>query len=123
MLSGTDMGSSRNHGGAVRHADLTGVKFDRSTDWRNAFLDASVKVPDAFRRQMGDPCQWRWAENANGGKPLTDEQFFAMWRGWIEAAPKGWNLNWQIVAPARWRHVRPIAPPSGCAWKPLNVTP
>ncbi len=57
ILDGTDLRGSTFDGGVLRHVDLRPVSFDSDTDFRNAFLDGSVRMSDAFRVQMGDPCQ------------------------------------------------------------------
>lgn len=121
-LASTFLGAVENQGGALRAIDLTVAEFDPATDFRNAFLDASVTVTDAFRAQMGNPCQW-------AAEVLGDEEFFGRWRGWIEAGsmdhggiqtPFGsvkLSVQWEVIAPSEWRDVGPIPPPEGCAWK------
>jgi len=112
-LNATTISAVVSHGGALRFVDLTGSKFDISTDFRNAFIDGSVRASVAFRRQMGTPCQWH-------SGVLNDEEFFGHWRGWIEASPNVpglTKLEWDWFAPPEWRDVTPIPPPEGCEWK------
>lgn len=95
---------------------VSDAAFDRQSDWRNVFLDASVEVPPELRQWMGDPCQWRWAETyRDDNGPLSDAEFFGMWRGWLERA-QDQLITWEQYAPDRWREVPAIAPPSECTW-------
>lgn len=60
--------------------------WDDKTDFRNAFLDASVIRPKLFEARMGTPCQWV-PEN------LNDQDFFSVWRWWLEQmGVTGWLL-------------------------------
>ncbi len=81
-LTYTNLSASLNDGGALRFVDMTGAIWDEDTDFRNAFLDGSVALPPGFAARMGGdrprPCQW--VEN-----PLSDEDFFAVWRWWFES--------------------------------------
>ncbi len=113
----TDLSASTNDGGALRSVDLTPARFNHETDWRRVFLDASVRVSPDFRRTMEFPCQWIWAETANAGKPLPDDMFFAMWRGWLISL-RGTDRNWTDIAPHEWHDVAPIAPPDWCRFDP-----
>lgn len=113
---GTDFRGSRNGGGALRNADLSLAEFDADSDWRTVFLDASVYVPDELRALFDAPCQWAGVQGRD--TPLPDAEFFARWRGWVEADPTyvEWS-GWPIFAPPEWRDVPPIAPPPDCAWQ------
>jgi len=110
----SNLSASLNAGGALRFVDLRDILFDQATDFRNAFLDGSVQMTDAFRDQMGTPCQW-----AGEPEPLSDKVFFGRWRGWIEHTtnPNPPLLGWSIMAPEGFKDVTPIAPPDGCEWK------
>ncbi|MCP3972215.1 MAG: hypothetical protein GY717_18210 [Rhodobacteraceae bacterium] len=112
-LTRTNLTAATNHGGALRFVDLTMIEFDAATDFRNAFLDASVALPDGFRDQMsggksGEPCQWHPEE-------LSDDEFHARWRGWLEVRPF-WD-SWVLYAPEAYRNIKPIPPDPGCEWK------
>lgn len=86
VLDETDLGGVSNDGGMLRFVDLRPAIFDEATDFRNSFLDGSVMMTEAFRFQMGGLCQ-------QAKKSLEDAEFYAGWRGWIEAAPE----------PRKWR--------------------
>ncbi len=120
-FNGVDMRGAVNDGGALRNLDMRGITTDEKTDFRNAFLDASVFVTPEFEDRMGTPCQWVWAREANNGAPLEDETFFAMWRGWAEKKPdrdvtRRFADMWQFNAPRGLADIVPIAPPEGCSW-------
>lgn len=108
VLRFTNLSGAINRGGALRFVDLRSAIFSHSTDFRNSFGDATVLLPDTLE----PPCQWatHW---------LSDADFFAQWRGWIEANPDYPNENilWTIIAPDQWRNVKPVPPPEGCMWK------
>lgn len=109
----TTLSMSTNNGGMLRFVDLTGVEFDGGTDFRNAFLDGSVRMTDAFRQQMGDSCQW------HDDVIEDDEIFYGRWRGWIEATPSSpFALQiWASIAPEGFEDVEAIEPDQGCVWK------
>ncbi|MDK3072021.1 pentapeptide repeat-containing protein [Sedimentitalea sp. JM2-8] len=113
--TGTDFRGSRNRGGALRDVDLSLAQFDADSDWRTVFLDASVHVPDDLRALFGAPCQWAGQQGRD--TPLSDAEFFARWRGWVEADPNyvEWS-GWTFFAPPEWHDVAPVPPPDGCAW-------
>lgn len=118
ILSFTALSASTNKGSALRNVHLRSASFDTPTDWRNAFLDASVTISEELRTQMGDPCQWKWASEYANGLPLDDEQFFALWRGWVEIGPvRSKLIGWTSFAPPEWRDVPAIPPPEGCTWQ------
>ncbi|MDW3221892.1 MAG: pentapeptide repeat-containing protein [Paracoccaceae bacterium] len=112
-LQETNLSMSTNHGGMLRFVDLTGADFDGGTDFRNAFLDGSVRMTDAFRQQMGDPCQW------HDDVIEDDEIFYGRWRGWIEVGPfNTYALQiWESIAPEGFEGVEAIEPDQGCTWK------
>jgi hypothetical protein len=101
--------------GALRDVDLRPAEFDDQTDWRNAFFDGSVLVPEDRRDQIGQPCLWTWiAENP---EPLSDKEFFGRWRGWLTLNPDWADRRWSDgFAPEEWRDVAPIPPPPDCTW-------
>lgn len=116
FLDDTNLTASINNGGAVRFVNMRGATFDRKTDFRNAFLDGSVTLPDGFAEQMAcarsaadcaekRPCHWP-------SETLSDEQFYGTWRTWVERRA---NI-WPIVAPAEWRDVKPQPIPKDCQW-------
>ena len=113
VLEFTNLEGSTNAGGALRHADLTDVIVDADTDFRNAFMDASVTLPDAFRAQLGDQCQSPQKD------VLTDAEFYGRWRGWIEhpSNPSRPALRWIDLAPPGMDNLTAIPPPEGCMWK------
>ena len=109
VLDITDLSMAINNGGMLRFVDLRRAIFDEATDFRNTFLDGTVKVTEAFRDQMGNPCQW---VNA----PLDDSEFYARWQGWIFSGPtpKSWLF---VSVPDACQDITPIPPPPGCEWK------
>lgn len=114
FLDETDLRGSANHGGLLRHVDLSTAIYDGQTDFRNVFLDKSVVLPEGLRAQMGNLCQMVEAE-------LDDETFYGHWRGWVEANPvRGPFDNWRRVAPNEYKDVDPISPSVGCQW---SITP
>ncbi|MDJ0638024.1 MAG: pentapeptide repeat-containing protein [Paracoccaceae bacterium] len=74
-LTDTNLSAATNFGGALRLTDLTNVVWNGQTDFRNAFLDGSVSMTDAFRRRMGAPCQWLQTT-------LEESEFFSVWAWW-----------------------------------------
>jgi uncharacterized protein YjbI with pentapeptide repeats len=115
-LENTNISASTNNGGALQFVDLTVAIFDEKTDWRNIFLDASVSMTDTFRQQMGGFCQQVPAL-------LSPDDFYAHWRGWLEAAPEGFEYEWAEIAPDGYHNIAPIAPPEGCHWKTGPMKP
>lgn len=89
---GWDLSGSLNKGGALRNIDLTEVKWDKTTDFRNVFFDGSVVVPDALFAQMGYPCQITH-------KVLDDKEFFLRWSKWIQNKDNPKIPKWSEVAP------------------------
>lgn len=72
------------------------------TDFRNSFGDATVNVPDHFRR----PCQWLKGTH-------DEETFMRYWRGWIKEGGE----DWEFVAPEGFEEVEAIAPlDENCEW-------
>ncbi|MCA0869707.1 pentapeptide repeat-containing protein [Seohaeicola saemankumensis] len=114
LLHSTNLSASTNYGGALRFMDLTKTKFDSQTDWSNAFFDVSVIVPPNWRAQIGQPCLWNWI--ATQTDPLSDEEFFGHWRGWLTLDPKWRDQNWQFIAPEPYHDVPILPPPTGCRW-------
>jgi hypothetical protein len=112
----TSLGGSTNHGGALRDVDLRPAEFDDRTDWRNAFFDGTVRVPEDRKNQIGQPCLWDWI--ADNPEPLPDEEFFARWRGWLTLDPMWSDHIWPYFAsvPENWSDVDPIDPPDDCTW-------
>lgn len=76
-LSVTNLAATQASGTALRYVDLTQAEWDEKTDFRNAFLDASVTVSDDFRARMGNPCQWL-------SERLGYREFHSVWRWWID---------------------------------------
>jgi alcohol dehydrogenase YqhD (iron-dependent ADH family) len=72
-----NLSASTNEGGAIRLVDLSDAVWDAETDFRDAFLDASVTVPDAFTTRMGSPCQWVDTR-------LSDTEFMSVWAWWLD---------------------------------------
>jgi uncharacterized protein YjbI with pentapeptide repeats len=92
-------------GAALRFVDLTEATSSPSSDFRNAFGDATVRlpIPDADR-----PCHWPDAA-------LSDAEFYGRWRGWVEFAPGRWG--WISAAPPEYHDVTPIPPDDpDCRW-------
>ncbi|WP_299844657.1 pentapeptide repeat-containing protein [uncultured Roseovarius sp.] len=88
-----------NSGGALRNIDLSRAIFGAQTDFRNTFLDGTVKHTERFRNQMQNPCQWIEDD-------LSDVEFYAYWHWWIEMNPgKNSHNNWATIAPLEWRNV------------------
>ncbi len=120
-LNGTDLSSAKNNGGMLRGVDLTQIKFDANPDFRNAFLDGSVKMKEEFPEQMGNPCQWILDE------VLDDEKFYGRWRGWIEhpsnpdhgsrTKKEQRDSFWRDLAPKGFEDVPAIEPDGNCEWK------
>lgn len=104
---GADISAATSKAGAFRHVEFRNLKFDGQTDFRNTFLDGTVSVPADFARRMGGardrPCQWLTT-------PLSDAQFYSVWRWWVEIGPdhamfpdnRLWEKN---VAPKGWENV------------------
>ena len=101
VLQDTNLSAATNEGGALRFTSFETVIFDAQTNFRNAFLDGSVKMTPGFAAQMNNPCQWI-------PEPLDDAEFYAYWRWWIEKRPVRSNtppVNWSLVAPDEWKDV------------------
>ncbi|MDU9003449.1 pentapeptide repeat-containing protein [Sedimentitalea todarodis] len=116
IASATNLSASINNGGALRFVDLRSAKIDALTDWRNAFFDGSVLVPNDRKNQIGQPCLWRWI--AKNPDPLPDKEYFGRWRGWLTLYP-AWDddyWSWLSSVPKDWRDVAAIPPPPGCIW-------
>lgn len=75
VMTDTNLNASTNNGGALRFVDMTDALWDDKTDFRNAFLDASVIRPKPFEARMGTPCQWVTED-------LKDQDFLSVWRWW-----------------------------------------
>lgn len=114
QLGGTSFSKSKNNGGAIRNVDLSTVKSGSAFDWRNVFLDGSVKGQDHLLDSMGltaSPCQW-------ADTVLDDVTFNGRWRGWIEAEPNTDKDKdkWASIAPTNMKDVPSIPPPANCSW-------
>ena len=109
VFKGTDLSSVINNRGMLRLVDLRPAVFDAATDFRNTFLDGTVMMTQAFRDQMGNPCQWV-------KEPLDEAEFYARWRGWVDLGPE--PGNWQfLLVPDAYKQITLIPPPPGCEWK------
>ncbi|WP_240722252.1 hypothetical protein [Poseidonocella sp. HB161398] len=91
------------------------MEFNAATDWRNAFLDGSVALPDGFPAPVVHACGWITAPIAE------DAEFFGKWRGWLEAAPElALGLPtppWMdLFGPETLRDMAAIPPPPECQW-------
>lgn len=102
-LRSTNLSAVINNGGALRFVDLRLVISGAASTFRNSFADATVLLPESIE----PPCQWV-------RERLSDADFFARWRGWVEAAPN--NQAWHLIAPEQWSDVEPKPPPAGCEW-------
>jgi hypothetical protein len=112
VLSSTNLSRSTNNGGLLWFVDLTEATFDEQTDFRNAFLDGRVKITEAFRAQMGTPCQWMDAVLDD------DAEFYGRWRGWIEMTLEKFSQPpWRFIAPEGFQNVEAIPPDEDCEWK------
>jgi uncharacterized protein YjbI with pentapeptide repeats len=110
ILKETNLSMATNNGGMLRFVDLRPAISDKATDFRNTFLDGTVTMTEAFRVQMGDPCQWV-------KEPLEDAEFYARWRGWIYLG-KLYDEWENMSVPDHYRDITPILPPPpGCEWK------
>jgi uncharacterized protein YjbI with pentapeptide repeats len=105
----------------LKDADLTGASLRsaifatsglsvlsdliESKHFQSSFGDASVKLPDGVE----PPCQWGdgSAKPLAEQQPLSDEQFFGRWRGWLERG--GTFMQDLYKFPA-------IPPHPGCEW-------
>jgi uncharacterized protein YjbI with pentapeptide repeats len=94
ILYNTNLSASINNGSALRFADIRNSILDSKTDFRNAFMDASVLLPINRAMQMRRPCQmWHLVIK-------SDEEFFGRWRGWVEKKPNQlWFEHWSFIAP------------------------
>ena len=114
----TNLESTTNQGGAIRFADFTSVTFNQRSDFRNSFMDGSVKLHPHFALQMGQPCQW-------SNLVMSDDEFFARWRWWVDQKPnKKREERWSHIAPLEWRNVPRLSKQeiadlglSDCNWK------
>lgn len=120
VLQSTNLSGATNNGGALRFADLRSAIFSPTSDFRNAFADATVFLSTPEDR----PCQWRhelsdeefrarWRGWIDPG--LSDHEFYARWRGWLALAPDA--PSWVTLAPEEWLDVAPVPPPPGCVWQ------
>ncbi|WP_198389276.1 pentapeptide repeat-containing protein [Roseovarius faecimaris] len=114
-----NLDGATNFGGAMRNLIVDKIDFDERTDFRNAFLDKSVSFSPDFAAQMGTPlnrpCQWVTTH-------LSDEEYFSLWRWWIERSPE--LIYWDQIAPPEWRNVPRLTPEdiaelglTDCTWK------
>lgn len=88
---------------AIRFYDLSAARFDGQTNIRDAFLDATVSLPEGLVDPNDIPCHWlkRPANN--------DEEFFGRWRGMVEARGGGaFRPTWPSIAPPGWESVPAI---------------
>ncbi|MEP5091932.1 MAG: pentapeptide repeat-containing protein, partial [Paracoccaceae bacterium] len=109
VFTNTNLNGTINRGGMLRFVDLRLAVFDKDTDFRNTFLDGTVKMTESFRNQMGSPCQWV-------AVVLDEAEFYGRWRGWSQLG--GLEDDWQTMSvPDAYREIDPINPPLGCAWK------
>ncbi|MEM7439831.1 MAG: pentapeptide repeat-containing protein [Pseudomonadota bacterium] len=108
-LTNASLSASINDGGALRDVELTDIKIESTLDWRNVFLDGSVKGADRLIAAMGldtAPCHWALDEI------LSDAEFHGRWRGWLELSGSFPRLH----SPGDPLNVSPIPPPEGCTW-------
>nr|WP_263289273.1 hypothetical protein [Tateyamaria pelophila] len=76
-LGYANLSATINYGGAMRFAKMTNALWDDKTDFRNAFMDATVLRSAEFETRMGNPCQWV-------GEALDDQEFFSVWHWWVK---------------------------------------
>ncbi|MEO9778407.1 MAG: pentapeptide repeat-containing protein [Sedimentitalea sp.] len=116
LASDTNLSARTINGGALRFVDLRSAKIDALTDWRNAFFDGSVLVPNNKKTQIGQTCLWGWI--AKNPDPLPDKEYFGRWRGWLTLDPEWDDDDWSELpsVPEDWRDIADIPPPSDCAW-------
>jgi len=86
-LVNANLTAATNDAGVLRFVDMTGAMWDNRTDFRGAFLDGSVLLPDGFFERMGRPCQW--VLNAE----LNDAEFYSLWRWWVQKTGNDWLLR------------------------------
>jgi len=84
-LKSTNLSAVTNVSGALRFLDTTDAIWDEHTDFRNVFLDDTVKRSNEFRTRMGNPCQWVKVK-------LSEKEFFSIWRWWLEKFGTPQNL-------------------------------
>ncbi len=117
VLESTNLSAGTNNGGALRFVDLTQIKFNAETDFRNAVMDGSVQMTDAFKAQLGDACQMRLDE------VLSDEDFHGLWRAWLEHPTNPQPVKWPLVASEGFENVPPATLPAGCTWQTGPIVP
>jgi uncharacterized protein YjbI with pentapeptide repeats len=105
VLEWTNLDAVRANGSALRFVDLRAAIFSPTSDFRNAFGDATVLLPIPGENR---PYQWPRRE-------LSDREFYARWRGWLALAPEA--PSWASIAPDEWHDVEPVPPPPGCVWQ------
>ncbi|MGC1497374.1 MAG: pentapeptide repeat-containing protein [Sulfitobacter sp.] len=106
----TNFSAALNNGGAIRFINLRVAVYDDRTDFRNTYMDGSVRLPDGFAEQMGGLCQ-------RIDEVLEDKEFYGRWRGWVEKGSQVWTGKLFGISPPGWEDVTPIPPPEGCEWK------
>ncbi|WP_342075460.1 pentapeptide repeat-containing protein [Yoonia sp. SS1-5] len=113
------------HAGALRNIDLSQIHEMGQLDWRNVFIDGSVKGRDRLMDALGldtPPCQW-------ADEVLDNQTFRGRWAGWMNTAIEyddgiyvsNFNVvNFNDLLPS---DVAPIPPPDGCVWydEPLEI--
>ncbi len=112
----SDWSASLNKVGGLRFVDLSELVFDDKTDWRWAFGDGTVKLPEKADALFGSRCHWI------EGVAASDAVYFGRWRGWLEAVPVTFPFAglgdvkpaWKAIAPPGFDDVTPIPPPEGC---------
>ncbi|MEM6465689.1 MAG: pentapeptide repeat-containing protein [Pseudomonadota bacterium] len=108
ILGNTDLSASTNNGGALRLVNASVIILDSATDWRNAFGDGSVILPEDHGGAF-DTCHWL-PEPA-----MSDAEFYGTWRTWIERNPEQ-GKPWFWIAPEGFEDVEPLPIPEECQW-------
>ena len=111
-LERTDLRSSTNQWGALRFVDFSQAMIDETTDWRTAFFDSSIVVPDHMKDRIGHPCLW--SQITPDSAPLSDEAFYGQWRGWLSLDPEWEEKNWLRLVSLKFKDIPAIPPPADC---------
>ncbi|MBO6897743.1 MAG: hypothetical protein JJ868_10275 [Shimia sp.] len=88
--------------------------IDENTDWRTAFFDSSVVVPDHMKDRIGHLCLW--SQITPNSAPLSDEEFYGQWRGWLSLDPEWEEKLWIRLVPSKYNDIPAIPPPADCKW-------
>lgn len=93
---------------AFSNVDLNSAR-DNITEKQiqQTFGDASVRLPET----MQPPCHWPKIHLTNHKFSDNRDQFFAHWRGWVEANGGSWPTSKQFD---HYKDVTPIPPPPEC---------